>query len=98
MTPMRQGFTLIETLVVMGIVSVLAGLLLPVLLHARESAHRTQCLTNVKNIALAIDMYLTDWDRYWPSDMRQEVVAYFSKVPRGVGPTAATTSPTPIPI
>ena len=70
----RRGFTLIELLVVIAIIGILAAMLFPVFARARESARKTQCLANVKNIAIAIQMYLTDYDRFPPKEHRQEVI------------------------
>ena len=53
---------MIELLVVIAIIGILAAMLFPVFARARESARKIQCLSNVKNIALAINMYLTDYD------------------------------------
>ncbi len=59
---MRRGFTLIELLVVIAIIAILAAILFPVFARAREKARQTQCLSNVKEIALAILMYAQDYD------------------------------------
>ncbi len=72
----RTGFTLIELLVVIAIIAILAAMLFPVFARARESARKIQCLSNVKNIAMAFQMYLTDFDRFPPSEHRAEIVAW----------------------
>jgi prepilin-type N-terminal cleavage/methylation domain-containing protein/prepilin-type processing-associated H-X9-DG protein len=73
----RRGFTLIELLVVIAIIGILAAMLFPVFARARESARKIQCLSNVKNIALAVNMYLTDYDRFPPSEHRREAIDAF---------------------
>jgi prepilin-type N-terminal cleavage/methylation domain-containing protein/prepilin-type processing-associated H-X9-DG protein len=73
----RKGFTLIELLVVIAIIGILAAMLFPVFARARESARKTQCLANVKNIAMGYQIYLTDYDRFPPTEHRQEVIDYF---------------------
>ena len=74
----RRGFTLIELLVVIAIIAILAAMLFPVFARARESARKIQCLSNVKNIATAVQMYLVDYDRFPPDEHRPEVVEFFN--------------------
>jgi prepilin-type N-terminal cleavage/methylation domain-containing protein/prepilin-type processing-associated H-X9-DG protein len=66
----RHGFTLIELLVVIAIIGILAAMLFPVFARARESARKIQCLSNVKNIAMAMQMYLADYDSFPPKESR----------------------------
>ena len=75
----RRGFTLIELLVVIAIIGILAAMLFPVFARAREAARKTQCLANVKNVAMAFQIYLTDYDRFPPGEHRQEVLDFFSE-------------------
>ncbi len=63
----RTGFTLIELLVVIAIIAILAAILFPVFAQARESARRTVCLSNVKQIGLAMQMYIQDYDEVTPT-------------------------------
>jgi prepilin-type N-terminal cleavage/methylation domain-containing protein/prepilin-type processing-associated H-X9-DG protein len=80
----RSGFTLIELLVVIAIIGILASMVFPVFARARESARKAVCLSNVKNIALAIQMYLADNnDTLPPKEHRREVFDYFSLAPGG---------------
>ena len=62
-----KGFTLIELLVVIAIIGILAGILLPVLSRARESARKTQCMSNVKQIGMGLIMYANENSETFPS-------------------------------
>ena len=63
---MKKGFTLIELLVVIAIIAILAAILFPVFARAREKARQSTCLSNVKQIGLAILMYVQDYDERMP--------------------------------
>jgi prepilin-type N-terminal cleavage/methylation domain-containing protein/prepilin-type processing-associated H-X9-DG protein len=62
----RRGFTLIELLVVIAVLTILAGLLFPVLAQARDAARRTRCLSNLRQLALAHQAYVQDYDEALP--------------------------------
>ena len=62
----KRGFTLIELLVVIAIIAILAAILFPVFQKVRENARRTSCLSNEKQIGLAIIQYNNDFDEAMP--------------------------------
>ena len=58
----QRGFTLIELLVVIAIIAILAAILFPVFARARESARKSTCLSNLKQLGLTMTMYASDYD------------------------------------
>ncbi len=62
----RRGFTLIELLVVIAIISILAAILFPVFSRVRERARCTKCLSNVKQLVMAFQIYADDHDETLP--------------------------------
>jgi prepilin-type N-terminal cleavage/methylation domain-containing protein/prepilin-type processing-associated H-X9-DG protein len=62
----KRAFTLIELLVVIAIIAILAAILFPVFAQAREKARMTSCLSNMKQIGLALTMYTQDYDETFP--------------------------------
>src|SRR6195952_628239 len=57
---LKEGFTLVELLVVIGIISVMIGILLPALGRAREASRRAECLSNLRQVGVAFRFYALD--------------------------------------
>jgi len=72
-TGKRLAFTLIELLVVIAIIAILAAILFPVFAQAREKARAISCLSNTKQLGLAVTQYVQDYDEMLP--MRQNPYA-----------------------
>src|SRR5262250_2612097 len=62
----KRAFTLIELLVVIAIIAILAAILFPVFAQAREKARGISCLSNTKEMGLAVLMYVQDYDETFP--------------------------------
>lgn len=62
----KQGFTLIELLVVIAIIAILAAILFPVFAKARGKARQMVCLSNLKQIGMAVTQYTQDFDEVYP--------------------------------
>jgi prepilin-type N-terminal cleavage/methylation domain-containing protein/prepilin-type processing-associated H-X9-DG protein len=64
----RAGFTLIELLVVIAVIAILAAILYPVFAIVREKARQTSCVSNLRQIGTAVQMYLQDYDGTYPDN------------------------------
>jgi prepilin-type N-terminal cleavage/methylation domain-containing protein/prepilin-type processing-associated H-X9-DG protein len=62
----NRAFTLIELLVVIAIIAILAAILFPVFAQAREKARQAACMSNLRQIGMAFDMYMQDYDGLLP--------------------------------
>lgn len=69
-----KGFTLIELLVVIAIIAIIAAMLLPGLSRAKESASRTRCMSNLKQLELALKLYMDDNRALFPP--RSDIVRW----------------------
>jgi prepilin-type N-terminal cleavage/methylation domain-containing protein/prepilin-type processing-associated H-X9-DG protein len=68
----RQAFTLIELLVVMAVISILASMLLPAVVRAKQAAHKIKCLSQMRQLGFALTMYADDHDGEYPPRRRSD--------------------------
>lgn len=76
----RRAFTLVELLVVIAIIAILAAILFPVFARAREQARKSSCLSNLKQMGLATQMYVQDYDETLPPYSAGAPAVYWPKL------------------
>jgi prepilin-type N-terminal cleavage/methylation domain-containing protein/prepilin-type processing-associated H-X9-DG protein len=81
----RKGFTLIELLVVIAIIAILAAILFPVFAQAREKARAISCISNLKQINLAILQYQQDYDEYLPNGLFRDTSTHAASGSHSLG-------------
>ena len=90
----RRGFTLIELLVVIAIIAILAAILFPVFAKAREKARQSSCLSNTKQMGLALMQYAQDYDeRYCFAYTTTPTVQWYRLIEPYTKSTQLTTCP-----
>lgn len=85
-----SGFTLVELLVVIGIIAVLAAIIFPTFARAREKARQATCSSNMRQVALAIEAYVQDYDELLPMTRQNAAWSEPAAVPwyEAIGPYA----------
>ena len=76
----KMAFTLIEVLCVISLIAILSAMLFPVFAQARENARRTSCLSNMRQIGIAIALYAGDYDDKYPLG-KDSKFDYYDQVP-----------------
>lgn len=62
----RSGFTIVEVLVVLAVISILAAIILPMLMRGRDYSYRAMCASNLRQFSAAFWLYAQDWSGFWP--------------------------------
>ena len=89
-SPCGQAFTLVELLVVLALISMLAGLLFPVIARSRRRAREAVCISNMRQIGMAFHMYQQDYDGGRPLQLYYLVPTYISSSSLLICPTDTT--------
>lgn len=77
----KKGFTLIELMIVIAIIAILAAILVPNFLRARNQGNVTACKSNLKNLATSMEMYATDNSGAYPTASTLLTTAYLQTLP-----------------
>ena len=77
----RSGFTLVELLVVIGVLGILASMLMPALARAKGKANTTKCLSNIRQVNMAATLYAGDYNDEYPRRLRRNTTWVFKLEP-----------------